>query len=164
MSPFTTRLSSVFAAALLATTLAAPAPQAAPPVPATRSSQCVSKGATAHIEWGVYVANTTMPSAQGSGSWGGGFLDNINGEVGCAPTSWQAQLDTATPQGVGCTFNTPDFCQVDQIADAIHAASGQWVYCSGDTLSDLFDDAGNIISGLTQEVGNLAGIFADFAK
>jgi len=118
--------------------------------------------------------NTTMPSDQGSGSWGGGLLDNINGKVGCAPTSWQAALDAGTPQGVGCTFNTPLTCQTDQIVDAIHAASteaddytygpGQWVYCEGDTLTDLFDGTGQIISGLTQELGSVAGLLSAFAK
>ena len=174
MYSIVTKSSSLLVAALAATTLAAPAPQDSSPVPAERRSQCVSKGATGHIEWGVYVANTTMPSDQGSGSWGGGFLDNINGAVGCAPTSWQAVLDSVDPQGVGCTFNTPLTCQTDQIVDAIHAASseandrsfgeGQWVYCEGDTLSDLFDGTGEIISGLTQELGDVAGLLEAFAK
>lgn len=166
----------------IATALAGPiaaragplAPRQTLPSTATRSSQCASKGATGHIEWGVYVVNTTMPSDQGSGSWGGGFLDNINGKAGCAPTSWQAQVDDADPQGVAATFNTPDFCTVNQISDAIHAASseaddgsygsGQWVYCEGDTLNDLFDDTGKIIEGLTEELGQAAGLLSGFAK
>lgn len=154
----------------------APVPQTSNPVPAVRRSQCVSKGAPAHIEWGVYVMNTTMPSNQGSGSWGGGLLDNINGKTGCDPTSWQAQVDDADPQGVGCTFSTTDFCTVNDISDAIHAASsendakvitdggGQWVYCEGDTLTDLFDTAGAVISGLSQDLGAVAGLLGDFAK
>ncbi|KAL2046810.1 hypothetical protein N7G274_000828 [Stereocaulon virgatum] len=104
-----------------------------------------------------------MPSNKGSGTWGGGLLDNINGKAGCAPMSWQAQVDDANPQGVGCTFNTPITCTVNRISDAIHAASsendqkviapggGQWVYCEGDTLTDLFDTTGAIISGLAQD-------------
>jgi len=118
--------------------------------------------------------NTTMPSDQGSGSWGGGLLDNINGKVGCAPTSWQAALDSGDPQGVGCTFNTPLTCQTDQIVHAINSAStesnqhtfgdGQWVYCEGDTLTDLFDGTGQIISGLTKELGDVAGLLGAFAK
>ena len=147
-----TKLSGFFAAALITTALAAPAP--APqainnPVPATRASQCVFRGGPIHIEWSVYVVNTTMPSNQGSESWGGGLLDNINGEQACAPTSWQAQLDNANPQGVEATFNTPLRCSVNDISNAIHAAftegndlkfgPGQWVYCQGDTLTEMFD-------------------------
>lgn len=174
MSPFATTVAGFFAATLLATAFAAPAPQAAPVLPATRSSQCASKPGTGHIQWGVYVVNTTMPSDQGSGSWGGGLLDNINGQIGCAPTSWQAQLDSANPQGVGATFNTPDTCTVNQISNAIHAASserndhsfgdGQWVYCEGDTLNDLFDDAGKIIQGIASDVGAVAGLMSGFHK
>ena len=162
---YSAKLAALLATGFVASAPApAPAPQTTDPVPAVRQSQCVSKGATDHIEWGIYVANTTMPSAQGSGSWGGGLLDNINGKAGCAATSWQAQLDNGNPQGVGVTLNTPDFCTVNQISDAINAASSQWVYCSGDTLNDLFDDTGAIISSLSEDVGNLAGFFKDFAK
>ena len=154
----------------------APVPQAAPVLPNTRASQCASKGGPGHIEWGIYVVNTTMPSDHNSGSWAGGLLDNINGKAGCAPTSWQAQVDSADPQGVGATFNTPDFCTVNQISDAIHAASsennqkqtipagGQWVYCQGDTLSDLFDDAGKAFSTLSQDLGAVAGLLGGFGK
>ena len=65
---------------------------------------------------------------------------------------------------------------MNQISDAIHAASsendqsvitdgeGQWVYCEGDTLSDLFNDAGAITSGLAQDLGAVAGFLGDFAK
>lgn len=177
--PSITPLAILVAAALAApgaVPAPAPVPQTTDPVPAVRRSQCVSKSAPAHIEWGIYVMNTTMPSNQGSGSWGGGLLDNINGKAGCAPTSWQAQLDDADPQGVGCTFNTPDFCTVNQISDAIHAASsenddkvitdgsGQWVYCEGDTLTDLFDAAGSVISSLSQDLGDVAGFLGAFAK
>ncbi|KAI4122709.1 MAG: hypothetical protein LQ338_005658 [Usnochroma carphineum] len=174
MSPTTNKLSTLVIAALAASTVAAPAPQTTNPVPAVRRSQCASKGATGHTQWAVYVVNTTMPSDQGSGSWGGGFLDNINGEFGCAPTAWQAVLDSAEPQGVACTFNTPLFCQTDRIVDAIHAASteasdhtfgpGQWVYCEGDTLTDLFDGTWQIISSLTQELGAVADLLGAFAK
>lgn len=173
----TTSLATLLASAFVASAPApAPVPQTSNPVPAVRRSQCASKGATGHIEWGIYVVNTTMPSDQGSGSWGGGLLDNINGKAGCAPTNWQAQVDDANPQGVGCTFNTPDFCTVNQISDAIHAASsendqkvitpggGQWVYCEGDTLNDLFDDAGAVINTLSQDLGAVAGLLGSFAK
>ncbi|KAL9065483.1 MAG: hypothetical protein Q9161_008188 [Pseudevernia consocians] len=88
----------------------------------------------------------------------------------------ECQVDIADPQGVGCTFNSPDTCTVNQVSDAIHAASsenddevitpngGQWVYCDGDTLTDLFDATGAVISGLTQDLGAVAGLLGDFAK
>lgn len=174
MSPIATMLSSSFIVALIGTALTAPAPQAAPVLPPTRSSQCASKPATIHIEWGIYVVNTTMPSDKGSGSWGGGLLDNINGKSACAPTSWQAQVDSANPQGVGATFNTPLGCSVNDISNAIHAAStesnqntfgpGQWVYCEGDTLNYLFDGLGKVIQGISQDVGAVAGLLGSFAK
>ena len=152
----------------------APATKQIPDTITSRTSQCVSRGGAAHIEWGIYVVNTTMPSNQGSGTWGGGLLDNINGKAGCAPTSWQAQVDSATPQGVGATFNTPDFCTVNDISDAINAAStendqwgmnnpGQWVYCSGDTLNDLFDDTGAVIASIAEDIGAVAGLLSMFA-
>lgn len=182
MSPSTLNLSSFLAAIFIAAAtgipnpVPAPVPQTTNPVPPSGppGSACVSRGTTLHIEWGIYVVNTTMPSDQGSGSWGGGLLDNINGAIGCAPTSWQAQVDAGNPQGVGCTFNTPIWCQTDQIVHAIHAASsehndrkfgdGQWVYCEGDTLTDLFDSAGQIISGFEKWMGDAAGILTSFAK
>ena len=175
MSPINIKISTLLLAALALTSHASPTPQANDPIPAIRSSKCASKGATLHTEWVVYVVNTTMPSDQGSGSWAGGFLDNINGAPGCwPPTSWQAILDSADPQGVGCTFNTPLTCQTDSIVDAIHAASsertdysygeGQWVYCGGDTLSDLFDGTGQLLEGLTEELGAVAGMLEGFGK
>ena len=153
----------------------APALEPVPSSITSRTSQCVSRGGAAHIEWGIYVVNTTMPSNQGSGTWGGGLLDNINGKAGCAPTSWQAQVDSASPQGVGVTFNTPDFCTVNDISNAINAAStendqeqmgnpGQWVYCSGDTLNDLFDDTGAVIANIAEDIGAVAGLLGMFAK
>jgi hypothetical protein len=152
---------------------AAPGPVPSPIT--SRTSQCVSRGGAAHIEWGIYVVNTTMPSNQGSGTWGGGLLDNINGKAGCAPTMWQAQVDSATPQGVGATFNTPDFCTVNDISNAINAASSendqeqmdnqsQWVYCSGDTLNDLFDDTGAVLANIAEDIGAVAGLLSMFAK
>ena len=167
MSPIKTLFYSMPLTILLATAFAAPGLALAPvaqksnPVPAVRRSQCVSTGAPLHIEWAIYVVNTTRPSRQGSGTWGGGLLDNFNGKAGCVPTSWQAQFDDADPQGVGCTVN--------QISDAIHTASsennqkiitsggGQWLYCEGDILTDLFDTTGAVLSGLAQDLGAVAG-------
>ena len=168
------KVSTLLLTTLATTTFASPTPQTTDSVSVTRRSRCASKGAIGHTQWVVYVENTTMPSDQGSGSWGGGFLDNINGAVGCAPTSWQAVLDSSNPQGVGCTFNTPLTCQTDQIVNAIHAASseandhtfgdGQWVFCEGDTLNDLFDGTGHILAGLAQALGDVAGMLEAFAK
>ncbi|MCJ1333502.1 hypothetical protein MMC10_010202, partial [Thelotrema lepadinum] len=105
-------------------------------------SQCVSKGATLHTEWAVYMNGNTM------GNWGQGLLDNVNGRGVCSPTSWQAQLDNKG--GVAATFNSATTCSVNDVSDAIKAASGQWVHCSGDTLSNFFDSAATVIQGLEQ--------------
>lgn len=170
--------STVFCAAVLATAIASPTPQTTNPVPnggkGGLKSQCVSKGADQHTEWGIYVVNTTMPSDQGNGAWGGGLIDNLRGQDNCDPQQWQAQVDANNPQGVGATFNTDSRCQVDQVSKAINAASsendqnvigttGQWVYCEGDTLNDLYSSEGQVISGIEGALGSVAGLLTAFS-
>ena len=171
---------------LTQTTLSSPVPQSdssyaanitSDPVPTTLISQCASKGVDTHIEWGVYVANTTMPSNRGSGSWAGGLLDNLRGQKGCKPSSWQALLDNANPQGVGVSFNTGASCQTNQVVHAIYAASsendqdgfgdGEWVYCAGDTEADRYNAtqlelsaAGKALGGLGSVVGAIPGLLS----
>ncbi|KAI9659016.1 MAG: hypothetical protein M1821_001976 [Bathelium mastoideum] len=159
--------SQIFVAALAASAGAAPSPQgndSSSPIPNTPAgtvpqSQCVSKGSKMFVEWAVYTVNSTMSS--GSGGWAGGLWDNIN-RVPCRPGDWQCQIDNKG--GVGCTFHTSDFCNGNQVSNAIHAASNQWVYCQGDTLTDLFDDTGKVYSGMEQWLGNAAQLLSAFAK
>ncbi|KAK7955889.1 uncharacterized protein PG986_005111 [Apiospora aurea] len=62
---------------------------------------------------GVYVPNNPMGSAQGTGDY------------------WQAQLDDAGT-GLVATFNTYVGCHGDDVARALHAASGVWTICAND--------------------------------
>ncbi|KAK6836527.1 hypothetical protein PG989_007041 [Apiospora arundinis] len=85
---------------------------------------------------GIYVPNNLMSSAQGTGSWGGGFIDNLRGKETaplnwCNPRDWQAQLDDAGT-GIIATFNTLVGCHGDDVARALHAASGIWTICPND--------------------------------
>jgi hypothetical protein len=101
-----------------------------------------------------------MPSDQGNGDWAGGLIDNLRG-VDCNPAQWQAQVDHSTPQGVGATFNTDSGCMVDQVSKAINQASSerddkssgssQWVYCQGDTLTNLYDAQGQVLKGIEED-------------
>lgn len=85
---------------------------------------------------GVYVPNNLMGSAQGTGEWGGGFIDNLRGKETaplnwCNPLGWQAQLDDAGT-GLIAVFNVQVGCKGDDVARALHAASGVWTICPND--------------------------------
>lgn len=77
-------------------------------------------GVAAH-SWAVYIPGQMEPSAQGSGSWGGGFLDNLRGQCGVI-TNWEAALD---PPGTGvyATFETIISCSGKKVHDAAWLAS-----------------------------------------
>ncbi|KEQ95133.1 hypothetical protein AUEXF2481DRAFT_237844 [Aureobasidium subglaciale EXF-2481] len=150
--------SSVFLAIAATTVLAAPAPilinrDSKPP------NQCATKGGSVSNFWGVYMNDNLMSSAQGTGDWAGGFLDNLRGRCGSI-TNWQAIPDNSG--GIACSFNTSKFCQAYDVAAALHAASGEWVYCEGLTMNDLFDSAGNIIEGFMGVLGDAASIVEPF--
>lgn len=134
---------------------------------------------------GIYVPGTLMPSAQvsqqpifdlitsdwriqGTGSWGGGLIDNLRGYAAdiCNPTDWQAVPD-GDGTGLIATFYAEVLCTGDKVANAIHAASygdtypnGLWMVCN-DNLGEQFSATGGFIAQLG-EAG--AGALAGFLK
>ena len=131
---------------------------------ATRQAQnglpdsCAIQGSGALNQWGVYIANNLMPSAQGTGAWGGGFIDNLRGSETapldeCNPIDWQAIPDQAGT-GLAMSFYTTLLCDGNDVASALHAASGVWVICS-DNLNEIFDN----IAEAGEEIVSLLGDF-----
>ncbi|KAI5201534.1 hypothetical protein AUEXF2481DRAFT_44886 [Aureobasidium subglaciale EXF-2481] len=123
----------------------------------TPPAQCSSKHGSVSNFWGIYY-----PHRGGNvGDWANGILDNVRGR-GCLVTNWQAIQDNE--DGVACTFSVPLTCQAYDIAAALNAASGEWIYCEGDTMNGLFDGAGQVISGFAGVLGDVAGALGIFAK
>ena len=58
-------------------------------------SQCAtqSNGSDPTNYWGLYEINSVMSSAQGTGDYAGGFLDNLRGQCGGSIENWQAVPD-----------------------------------------------------------------------
>ncbi|PNP78485.1 hypothetical protein FNYG_08171 [Fusarium nygamai] len=104
---------------------------------------------------GIYVPGNLMPSAQGTGEWGGGLIDNLRGALPlnwCNPIGWQAELDEAGT-GLVCTFNVPVGCGGDTVARALHAASGEWTICAQDigaNAETLASAGANVVSMLSE--------------
>ncbi|KAK8080905.1 hypothetical protein PG997_008723 [Apiospora hydei] len=91
---------------------------------------------------------------------GGGFIDNLRGKDTaplnwCNPQDWQAQLDDAGT-GLVATFNTYVGCHGDDVARALHAASGVWTICA----NDLGANADEVVAAGAAAVGLLADFFA----
>jgi hypothetical protein len=89
---------------------------------------------------GIYMPNNLMPSAQGTGAWGGGLIDNLRGSETapldwCNPLQWQAVTDNAGT-GLAAVFNVEVGCTGDDVAHALNAASGVWVICADDIGAD----------------------------
>jgi hypothetical protein len=108
---------------------------------------------------GIYMPNNLMPSAQGTGAWGGGLIDNLRGSETapldwCNPLGWQAVTDDAGT-GLAAVFNVEVGCSGYDVANALHAASGIWVICANDLGAD-FDTLASI--GLS-----VATVLAPFA-
>lgn len=101
-------------------------------------SACATRGTGATTKWAVFSANNLMPSAQGQGEWGGGFIDNLRG-VHCNPKDWQAIPDKSG-KSLGMVFYTSVKCSGRDIATALHAASGVWVICDDD-LNQVYANA-----------------------
>ncbi|CZT45968.1 uncharacterized protein RSE6_06331 [Rhynchosporium secalis] len=109
---------------------------------------------------GIYMPNNLMSSAQGTGEWGGGFIDNLRGKETaplnwCNPIGWQAVLDDAGT-GLAMVFNVELGCTGRDVARALHAASGQWIICA--------DDLGADVGKLASVGASVAGILAGFIK
>jgi hypothetical protein len=107
---------------------------------------------------GVYMPHNLMPSAQGTGVWGGGFIDNLRGSETapsdyCNPIGWQAEKDAAGT-GLVAVFNVEIGCSGSDVANALHAASGVWVICA--------DDIGADEAQLASLGSNVAGLLAPF--
>jgi hypothetical protein len=68
------------------------------------------------IHWSVYIPGQLEGSAQGTGEWGGGFLDNLRGQAGWI-VNWQAQLDDAGT-GIKAQFFTSAFATEVNVHDA----------------------------------------------
>lgn len=96
-------ITTIFATILATTAIAFPAPplvsrDATSAVSnitsADLTSQCgtQSTGKDGSNFWAVYEVHGTMPSAQGTGAYAGGFLDNLRGKCG-GIDNWQAVLD-----------------------------------------------------------------------
>ena len=150
-----------FTTTAFVTSLAATTAFAAPATPIekrdTPPAQCVSKHGSVSNFWGIYY-----PQRGGNvGDWGVGILDNVRGH-GCLVTNWQAVPDNGN--GIAVTFNAPLTCQAYDIAAALNAASGEWVYCEGDTMNGLFDSAGQVISGFVEVLGQAASALSAFGK
>lgn len=89
----------------------------------------------------IYMPNTTMPSDQGTGTWGGGLIDNLRGKETaiadeCNPLNWQATIDDAQ-RGLACVFNVQVGCSATDVSRALHAASDTGVICADDLGADL---------------------------
>ena len=64
-----------------------------------------------------------MPSSQGTGEWGGGFLDNLRRNCGMI-AMWTVQLDAAAPPNTGIeTMFYSQFCTLQDVQDAAYTAS-----------------------------------------
>ncbi|KAG9604504.1 hypothetical protein KCU77_g1023, partial [Aureobasidium melanogenum] len=151
------KFSATTIAAILAVTTAFAAPTEIDQKRDTPPAQCAIKSGSVSNFVGIYY-----PQRGGNvGDWGLGILDNVRGR-GCLVTDWQAVQDDAN--GIACTFNIPLTCQSTDIADALDAASGEWVYCSGNTMDGLFDGAGQVISSFVSVLGDAASALSDFAK
>lgn len=92
---------------------------------------------------------------------GGGFIDNLRGKKTaplnwCNPRDWQAQLDDAGT-GVIATFNTLVGCHGDDVARALHAASGVWTICE----NDLGADADEVIAAGAEAVSMLSSFMPE---
>jgi hypothetical protein len=90
---------------------------------------------------GIYVPNNLMPSAQGTGAWGGGLIDNLRGSETapldwCNPLGWQAVTDDAGT-GLAAVFNVEVGCSGSDVASALQAASGIWAICADDLGADI---------------------------
>ena len=108
-----------------------PAPVPASPYdperPTTPGSSCTCRTITDHLlpalplalRFDVYIPGQTEPSLQGSGSWGGGFLDNLRTQ--CRSVwLWEAHLDEvdAPHTGVHATFVIPRSSGTGNVQDA----------------------------------------------
>lgn len=109
---------------------------------------------------GIYMPNNLMPSAQGTGAWGGGLIDNLRGSETapldwCNPIQWQAVTDDAGT-GLAAAFNVEVGCTGYDVANALHAASGVWVICA--------DDIGADVDTLASIGSSVASILAPFVS
>lgn len=88
-------------------------------------------------------------------------MDNLHGRETapldwCNPLEWQAQLDNAST-GLIATFNTLVGCHGDDVARALHAASGIWTICE----DDLGADVEEVISAGAAALGMLAEFYPE---
>ena len=134
---------------------------AVPPTPPGEvpHSSCISKEAPFHLLWGVYVVNNTMSTKDDS--LAGNFCDKLKAKVGCKPRDWQCQSDNHG--GVGCTFSTSSLCKPSDVNNMIIAASGQNVYCQGDSFNYLYNATGQVASGFLEFLGPVAELLTGLA-
>ena len=101
-------------------------PKDTDPTPGSSCIRALTRSPVFHVRmfiWTVIIPGQMLPSTQGSGSWGGGLLDNLRGQCGDI-SLWTVNLDgvKAPDTGIWALFYSAT-CTLQQVRMAVWMAS-----------------------------------------